>query len=104
MKHHAVIFAPEAKADLLALYTRIADAGGEERAFDYIQRIMAFCDAFDVFPERGTRRDDIRPGLRTVGFERRITIAFTVEQERVEFLRFFYGGRDWERLIAGNAG
>ncbi len=28
-----------------------------------------------TFPERGTKRNDIRQGLRTMGFERRATIA-----------------------------
>jgi toxin ParE1/3/4 len=46
--------------------------------------------------ERGRRRDDIRPGLRIIGFERRVTVAFAVEEERVVILRIFYGGRDWE--------
>jgi plasmid stabilization system protein ParE len=41
-------------------------------------------------------RDDIRPGLRVVGFERRATIAFRVEDDRVTILRIFHGGRDWQ--------
>ncbi|WP_306121016.1 hypothetical protein [Roseitalea sp. MMSF_3504] len=41
-------------------------------------------------------RDDLLPGLRIVGFERRITIAFTIDDDTVTFLRFFYGGQDWE--------
>ena len=49
--------------------------------------------------ERGHRRDDVRPGLRIVRFERRVTVAFAVEVERVVVLRLFYGGRNWERLI-----
>ncbi len=44
--------------------------------------------------ERGTLRDDIRPGLRTVGFERRMTIAFHVESKRVVIDRVLYAGRD----------
>jgi toxin ParE1/3/4 len=44
-------------------------------------------------------RDDIRPGLRIVGFERRVTIAFSVDDGRVTILRVFYGGRDWENAF-----
>ena len=47
-------------------------------------------------PARGTLRDDIRPDLRIVGFERRLTLAFMVEEERVVFLRVFSGGQNWE--------
>jgi toxin ParE1/3/4 len=37
--------------------------------------------------------------LRIVGFERRITIAFTVSTENVTILGIFYGGRDWEKEL-----
>lgn len=39
--------------------------------------------ALETFPERGARRDDIRPGLRTMGFERRATIVFQVNKAEV---------------------
>ncbi len=47
-------------------------------------------------PERGTRRDDLFPGLRTVGFERRVTIAFRVLDQQVEIVTIAYGGRNFE--------
>jgi len=31
-----------------------------------------------------------------VGFERRVTLAFAVDEERVTVLRLFWGGRDWQ--------
>jgi toxin ParE1/3/4 len=42
-----------------------------------VGRIETYCFGLTDFPERGTMRDDLWPGLRTVGFERRATIAFT---------------------------
>lgn len=99
MKVRAVVYAPEAQEDLNALYDRIAEAAAPATAIGYIDRIEAFCSGLSVASERGQLRNDIRPGLRTVGFERRITIAFAVEPERVVILRLFYGGRDWEELI-----
>ncbi|MBA2262749.1 MAG: type II toxin-antitoxin system RelE/ParE family toxin, partial [Solirubrobacterales bacterium] len=62
----------------------------------YLDRIEACCLGLGDFPERGTRRDDLWPSLRTMGFERRITIAFTVAAEAVTVLRVLYGGRDLE--------
>jgi hypothetical protein len=43
-----------------------------------------------MFPERGRRRDDLRPGLRIIGFGRRVTIAFHVAD---------YAGRDLRRAF-----
>ena len=50
--------------------------------------------------QRGTLRDDLQPGLRTIGFERRVTAAFAVEDQRVVFLRLFYGGQDWGATLS----
>lgn len=99
MKARQVIFAPEARDDLFELYDWIAVAASPSIALSYIERIESFCLGFTHASERGTRRDDIRPGLRIAGFERRVSIAFTVDDERVTILRLFYGGRDWEQIM-----
>jgi len=52
--------------------------------------------ALATFPERGTIRDDLAPGLRTMGFERRVTIAFRVLDQVVEIVAIAYAGRDFE--------
>jgi len=91
---HRIEFSPEALSDLIDLYDYIAVRDGAERAIGYIDRIEQFCGNLSTFPERGTRRDDLRPGLRVVGFERRATIAFQVAGQSVTILRILYGGRD----------
>lgn len=95
----SVVFSPEARDDLFALYDHIARASGAERAIAYIGRIEAACRDLDLFPERGQRRDDLRPGLRVLGFERRVVIALHVDAERVTILRILYGGRDLDRVL-----
>lgn len=57
-------------------------------------RVETACQQLRDFPERGTRRDDISPGLRTIGFERRVKIAFRVVLEEVEIVAILYAGRD----------
>jgi toxin ParE1/3/4 len=97
---HEVIFAPEALADLTSIYDRIAGETSPERALAYVERLQRYCLAFATFPERGMRRDDLRPGLRTIGYRRRVTIAFHITPERVVIDRVLYGGRDVEGLLA----
>lgn len=99
MKRLEVSFRPLAEADLFELYRRIADEAGVEIAGTYIDRIEAACTALATFPRRGARRDDIRPGLRTIGFERRATIVFQVNKAEVVIVRIFYGGQDFERSL-----
>ena len=94
-----VIFSPEARADLFALYDYIAEQSTPIRAMGYIERIESYCLGFDLGGERGTRRDDIRPGLRIVGFKRRVTIAFHLDRRTVTIDRIFYAGRDVEGAL-----
>ncbi len=96
-----VVYAPEAEVDLLRLYNEIADAASSQVAMRYLNRVKAWLAGFSTASERGTRRDDIRPGLRTVGFERRITVAFTVSEDEVVIQRVLYGGQDWSEDLAG---
>ena len=42
------------------------------------------------------RRDDLRPGLRTLGFRRRVTILFEVADDTVNIIGVYYGGQDYE--------
>ncbi|WEZ82876.1 type II toxin-antitoxin system RelE/ParE family toxin [Rhizobium sp. 32-5/1] len=91
---HRVVFTPEARDDLKRLYLYIAEQSGDDRALTYITRIEIFCRGFADFPERGTRRDDLFPGLRGVGFERRVAVAFHVLTDTVIFDRILYGGQN----------
>ena len=100
MKAYAVGFRPRAEADLFELYDHIAAESGRAVAGNYIDRIEAACMALAHFPKRGTQRHDIRPGLRTIGFERRATIVFQVTKDEVVIVRIFYGGQDYERPLA----
>ncbi len=99
MKKRAIVFAPEAQDDLLRLTDWIAEAASLDTALSYIERLETYCLSFGLASERGHLRDDIRPGLRIVGFERRVTIAFVVDEASVTILRLFYGGRNWEDVL-----
>ena len=99
MKRHRITFRPRAEADLFDLYRHIAEEAGHEAAGIYVDRIEAACMAMQIFPERGTKRDDIRQGLRTMGFERRATIVFQVRKSEVVIIRIFHGGQDYERAL-----
>ena len=96
MRQRTVVFAPEAEDDLLKLYDWLTGKAGAAVAIGYIDRIELFCSKLDLASIRGTARDDVRAGLRIIGFERRIAIAFVVGDDDVLILRIFHGGCDWE--------
>ncbi|MGF6233663.1 toxin ParE1/3/4 [Inquilinus ginsengisoli] len=99
MKRYRVSYTARAADQLEALYLCIAEDSGPDRAAGYVDAIRDYCDRLETFPHRGSRRDGIRPGLRLLGFRRRVTIAFTVEDEIVTILGVFYGGQDVEAAL-----
>ena len=92
---HKVVFRPSARSDLFAIYNYIEKESSAVRAGGYIDRIEAACMALSTVPERGIVRDAIGPGVRVVGFERRVSILFRVDEEQVLILRVLYGGQDY---------
>jgi toxin ParE1/3/4 len=95
-----VVFRPAAEDDLRRPYRYIARRAGPDVAIGYIRRIRAQCEILSTFPQSGRARDDLRPGARLIGFERRIAIIYAIAPSGdVEIGRVFYGGRNYERLM-----
>ncbi len=88
-----ILFHPRAERELGELFDYIAENGSPERARAFLSAIWAFCQGLTTFPRRGTVRDDIAPGVRVVGFRKRVSIAFSVEGDDIWILGVFYGGR-----------
>ena len=94
-----LVFRPEALAQLEELYDFVTAAGSPLAAADLVDALVTFCEDLAPFPLRGTARDDIRPGLRTIGFRRRSVVAFVARDYAVVILGVFYGGRDYEQVL-----
>lgn len=91
-----IIFTPLAERQIDNLHNYISAHASEKRADSYVERIITFCQGLATFPLRGTKRDDLLPDLRTIGFERRMVIAFIVAADTVLIEGIFYGGQDFE--------
>lgn len=99
-----VVYSPRARQQLADLYLWIAaESGFPNRAEGYVSAIFDYCDSISGFPFVGVARDDLRPGVRTIGFRSRVVIAFSVTDETVEILGVYYGGRDYEMLLLTDA-
>nr|WP_250809678.1 type II toxin-antitoxin system RelE/ParE family toxin [Neorhizobium tomejilense] len=90
---YSVILSLEARVDLADLFDYLSGKTGDDFARAYIRRIMDHCNGFSTFPKRGTLRNDIEPGLRLVGYRRKATIAFRVDENTVTIARILYGGK-----------
>ena len=94
MNSYEVLFRPRARNDLISLYRYIAKQASPRIAANYIGRLEKACLSLTTLPNRGAAISSHISGLRTMGFERRATILFSVGAEKVEILRIYYGGQD----------
>ena len=92
---YRIEFRQAAIDDLKALYLRLAADAGRGCAGDYIGRIEVACMSLAIFPERGTVRSHIHPGLRIIGFERSASIGFIVHDGVVDILRILPKGMNF---------
>lgn len=97
---YRIVFTPEARDQIDGLHRFIAAAANAVIASRFTDGILDYIATLAQFPGRGTPRDDLRPGLRTVAWKRRVTIAFVVERRDIVVIGVFYGGRDFETLLA----
>ena len=96
-----IVYEEAADADLDAIYRWIADRADPDTALQFVLRLRAACEGLADFPHRGTPHDDLVPGLRSIPFERRATIAYLVRGNRVLIARVLYAGRDLTKEFAG---
>lgn len=99
MTHYRVVFRREALQQLEELYDFIADAGSPANAAGFTESIVSFCEGLTDFPFRGSAREDLRPGLRTIGYRKRVVIAYAILNDTVAIVGIFYGGRDHEQML-----
>jgi toxin ParE1/3/4 len=97
---HRVVLSERAIEDLDVLHVWIAAEAGFAIANGYHDRLQARIEALSEFPNRGTPRDDLIPGLRTLTFERRFIIAYRVTARDVHVLRVISGQRELAPLFA----
>jgi toxin ParE1/3/4 len=96
---YSIIFSPEAEEQLIGLYKYVAKAASSETAKEFTDDIVNHCEGLKDFPQRGTLREDIRPGLRITHFKKHTIIAFAIMNEKVVILAIYYGGQNYEEKL-----
>lgn len=98
-----VIHSPSAERHLADLYDWIAAASSPDIAERFVVSIWNGVTGSPTSME-GAAREDVRPGLRTLGHRRRAVIAFAVTDTTVAIIGVYYGGRDIDAILAADDG
>ena len=91
---YRIVFHAKAEAELEQLYEEIAERASPAVAWNFVSGIRDHCLGLSTFPQRGTERVEIMPGLRIIGYRRAVSIVFAIDGERVLILGIFYAGRN----------
>lgn len=94
MKRYKVIFLPDAERRLGAIEAYIAERSSTAIAERFVAALVRAALKLEGFPHRGTPRDDLMSGLRTIVHRRTVTIAYVVDGDEVAVTDFLYRGED----------
>jgi toxin ParE1/3/4 len=95
----AIIWSPEALADIEHLWDYCAQAAGRRAADGILRDIAKAVAALDDFPLAGRARDEVRPGLRSLAATPQI-IFYRLKDDRPEIVRVLDGRRDIEEIFS----
>ena len=91
---HKVRYRPRARLDLKEIYDWVAERADPGTDEAYVQRLQDACDKLSEFPARGSPRDELEPGLRSIPLSGRATAFYRVEGRTVRIIRILRAGRD----------
>jgi toxin ParE1/3/4 len=96
---YRIVYLPDAVADLDKLYSDITLAADAKTADDFFEGVIAFIRALEPFPARGTVSESRIPGLRIIGYRRRISVAFSILGDDIVILGVFRRGQNISNQI-----
>ena len=96
---YRIRFHPLVARDLDAIVQWFIDYAGSEAAARKLAEIEAAIATLKATPHKGSRRDELAPGLRAIPAGRKAVVAFVVDDDAGDVLIYAvtYGGADWIR-------
>ncbi|MFC5739901.1 type II toxin-antitoxin system RelE/ParE family toxin [Sinirhodobacter huangdaonensis] len=96
---HYIRFHPSVADDLDWIAEWISDYAGAASAAAKLDEIEQTIRGLSLTPHKGSRRDEIAPGLRAIPAGRKGVVVFAVDDDLCEVLIYAvsYGGADWVR-------
>lgn len=96
---YRIRFHPSVADDLDWIAEWISDYAGASSAATKLDEIEATIRSLALTPHKGSKRDEIAPGLRAIPAGRKGIVVFAVDDDLREVLIYAvsYGGADWVR-------
>ncbi len=102
-RRSAVIWSPEAVADIEHLWEYYAEAAGRGPADRILREVAKAVAVLDDFPFAGRARDELRTGLRSLAATPQI-VFYRLKDGQPEIVRVLDGRRDVDEIFADGEG
>jgi toxin ParE1/3/4 len=99
VNRYRVVFTSRAKSQIQNIWDWLAEQASDGVAGQFTARLLERCQSLGSFPHRGTPRDEIRSGLRTIPFRRMVTIGYVIFGADVVIVALAYRGQDLASVI-----
>jgi toxin ParE1/3/4 len=100
------IYSPRAERQLNEINDWITRSASADVANRFLTAVRAHIESLSTFPMAGRARGDIRAGLRTATFKKRMVVAYLVDEDSdgrvITVLGVFHGGQDWMRALSAD--
>lgn len=97
-----VTYRRRAIADLDAIFEFIASEN-PRAARAVIREVRSRVSILRDHPAAGPMRADLGPGIRVLPVPHRAVVAYVIAADKVEIVRAFYAGQDYEAILRGEA-
>jgi plasmid stabilization system protein ParE len=96
LQRYQVTLSVAARAELADLHAYVAERAGLGTADRLVDRLERACWSLETAPHRGTLLEELGSGIRSMGYKKRATIVFRVDDNmrQVVVVAVLYGGRD----------
>lgn len=94
-----IAYSEESRGDLDAIFDHIA-GDSPDAAHSLIDHIERRIEILSAQPWIGHKRHRLPQRFRVLSLDRKVTIVYTVQPRRVDVLRIFYGGQDYDAILA----
>jgi plasmid stabilization system protein ParE len=96
---YRVVFSRRARGQIADIRDYLSHNAGAEAADRIVGALLDRCVELAVFPDRGTPRDALGKGVRTIPFRRNATIGYVVNGTDVVMIGIAWRGQQPEDAI-----
>ncbi len=93
-----IVLTNDADHDLMEIYDYSLSNFGEKQADIYFNRLISYFDRLAIYPELGTKREELAAGIKSLTFHSHV-IFYQILNDSILVVRILHHSRDFPKHI-----